>query len=147
MFGKKEKIKFNKYLDFWINEKSFIAGTGLIAVIALTGVYISQSVLIRVDSLYTPLLTAVFCGVSAGHFLGVSTEKEGKTMASFGMGAFLSLTLVLMALFSDVILSGILLTSLITFWFSPRSLKDFSAALFSLQSRNYILSQSNAVSS
>lgn len=107
MFGSKEKIRFNNYAGFWVNEKALVAGAGLTSVIALIGVYLSQSILIQLESVFTPLLASVFTGIALGHYLGVSTEKEGKTTSSFGIGMFSGLALVLISYFQISPLSAI----------------------------------------
>jgi len=114
MFGSKEKIRFNNYAGFWINEKALVAGSGLTSVIALMGYYLSQSILIQVESVFTPLLSSVFTGIALGHYLGVSTEKEGRTISSFGIGMFSALSMVLMAYFQLSVLSAIIIITPIT---------------------------------
>lgn len=114
MFGSKEKIRFNNYAGFWVNEKAFVAGAGLTSVIAMTGYYLSQSMLIQVESIFTPLLASIFTGITLGHYLGVSTEKEGRTTSSFGVGMFSGLSIVLLAYFQLTILSAIVLLTPVT---------------------------------
>lgn len=114
MFGSKEKIRFNNYAGFWINEKALVAGSGMAAVTALIGFYLSQSIFVQIETVFTPLLTSIFTGVALGHYLGVSTEKEGKTVSSFGIGVFSGLMFVLVAYFQLSVLSALAVVTPVT---------------------------------
>jgi hypothetical protein len=109
MFGSKNTIRFNNYAGFWVNEKAFVGGAALTAVIAMTGAYLASSIFVQIEQIYAPLLAAIFTGAAFGHALGVSTEKEGKVVYSFMIGFFLAMTAVLISYFRLSLLSGIVL--------------------------------------
>lgn len=114
MFSSKNKIRFNKYAGFWVNEKAFVAGSALTAVIAMTGAYLAGSLLVEIEQVFAPLMASIFTGAALGHSMGISTEKEGKVIYSFGIGFFLAFTAVLISYFRLSLLSGIVLATAVS---------------------------------
>lgn len=111
MFESKDTIRFNNYVGFWVNEKAFIAGAALTAVIAMTGSYVAGSLIVNIEQVYAPLFASIFTGAALGHSMGVSTEKQGKVIYSFGIGFFSALSAVLTTYFMISLLSGIILAT------------------------------------
>jgi hypothetical protein len=114
LFGDKERIKFNNYSGLWVNEEALVAGVGTVGVLALVGVYLSGTMIEPVTDRLTYLLVALFTGSATGHYLGVATEKVGRTLRSYLLGFCASLTLVMLGVFQASLLTPLMLLTLFT---------------------------------